>query len=257
VVHAALHARVPWYWQGEHDTTWRDTWHSVWLAYPLHHNLAVESEHIRVLLVEDDPEDVMLLQDTLAEAHLPRLEWTTVDSLFEAIERLKSEDFDVVLLDLSLPDSAGLDTFVQLNAAHPDAAVVMLTGLQDEELGLQAVQKGAQDYLVKGLADGQVVARSLRYSIERSRRRRVEKQLSAKQGEVQLAREIQRRLFPRTAPDLRGYDIAGVSISAVETGGDYYDYIPTIDGRTAIAIGDVTSHGLGPALVLCHAFDLG
>ena len=212
----------------------------------------MDSEHIRVLLVEDDPEDVMLLQDTLAEAHLPKLEWTTVELLADAIDRLGRETFDVVLLDLTLPDSRGLDTFLQLNAARPEAAVVMLTGLHDEDLGLQAVQRGAQDYLVKGYSDGKALARSVRYSIERARRRRAERELTVRQSEVQAAREIQQRLFPRAAPAVAGYDIAGASYPAVETGGDYYDYIPMSDGRLAVAIGDVTSHGLGPALVMAE-----
>src|SRR4051812_39493374 len=88
------------------------------VAHPLHRRAVVDSEHIRVLLVEDDPEDVMLLQDTLAEAHLPKLEWTTVELLSDAIDRLGREAFDVVLLDLTLPDSRGLETFLQLNAAR-------------------------------------------------------------------------------------------------------------------------------------------
>lgn len=221
-------------------------------ARPLHPLAVVDQDPIRVLLVEDDPEDVMLLQDTLAEAHLPKLEWTTVELLADAIDRLARDTFDVVLLDLTLPDSRGLDTFLRLNAARPEAAVVMLTGLHDEDLGLQAVQRGAQDYLVKGYSDPKGLARSLRYSVERSRRQRAERELTARQSEVQAAREIQQRLFPRAAPALPGFDIAGASYPAVETGGDYYDYIPMSDGRLALAIGDVTSHGLGPALVMAE-----
>ena len=212
----------------------------------------MDPPQLRVLLVEDDPEDALLLRDTLSDTPLPQIEWTDVEML-EAAERLvQRESFDLALLDLTLPDSRGIDTFLRLNAACPDLPVVLLTGLDDERVGLQAVQKGAEDYLVKGKVDGQVLARSFRYAVERSRRRRAERELNARQGEVLAAREIQQRLFPPHPPTIDGYDIAGASYPAVETGGDYFDYIPMSEGRVGIAIGDVCSHGLGPALVMAE-----
>ena len=129
----------------------------------------MESKPIRVLLVEDNLGDADLLQETLAEGASAQFELTGVSRLGEALQRLFEEHFDVVLLDLGLPDSQGLDTFVRTHAAAPDVPIVVLTGLDDEMLAVKAVQAGAQDYLVKGQVDSNLLVRSLRYAIERHR----------------------------------------------------------------------------------------
>jgi signal transduction histidine kinase/CheY-like chemotaxis protein len=123
---------------------------------------------IRALLVEDNPDDADVLREILADARAPvRIE--TVERLDDALGRLNAETFDLVLLDLSLPDSHGLGTVERTleDAAH--APIVVLTGLEDEALGSAAVQRGAQDYLVKGQLDGPGLVRCMRYAIERHR----------------------------------------------------------------------------------------
>jgi signal transduction histidine kinase len=122
---------------------------------------------VEILLVEDNPGDARLLRETLVDARLAQFELTHVDRLAAGLERLAGGGIDVVLLDLSLPDSQGLDTFAQAYAHAPDVPIVVLTGLNDAELAATAVRKGAQDYLVKGQLDGNLLARSLRYAIER------------------------------------------------------------------------------------------
>ena len=122
---------------------------------------------IRVLLVEDNPTDVMVVRDELAYAVGTGFEVTQVDRLADALARCKTSDFDVVLLDLSLPDSDGLSTFLRLRQAAPKLPVVVASHRDDEALALEAVHAGAQDYLVKAQFEGQLV-RSIRYAIERA-----------------------------------------------------------------------------------------
>src|SRR5690348_16832501 len=141
----------------------------------------------RLLLIEDDPDDVLLLRDTLADVAPEGFEWTAVDFLDEGVNQVTSQPFDLALLDLHLPDSHGLETFTRLRSAAPGLPIVILTGLQDESIGLEAVQHGAQDYLVKGNVDGPLLVRSIRFAIERARRQQAEQALCARQAEVSAA----------------------------------------------------------------------
>jgi len=129
----------------------------------------MQTTTIKVLLVEDNPGDALLVRMLLEEVGASKLDLTEVGLLGEALERLVEEDFGVVLLDLSLPDSQGLDTVNQVRVVAPEAPIVVLSGLDDEEMALQALQSGAQDYLVKGQGDGDLIARSIRYAIERKK----------------------------------------------------------------------------------------
>ena len=124
---------------------------------------------IKILLIEDDPGDVCLLQETLSEVDEVRFEVNFVDRLSSGIEKLTIGGFDIVLLDLSLPDSQGLDTFVKLHKNFANVPVVILTGIDDEKLATRAVQKGAQDYLVKAQLNKYLLVRTIRYAIERHR----------------------------------------------------------------------------------------
>ncbi len=124
---------------------------------------------MRILLVEDNPGDVRLLQEYLDEAGAFRCRVTHADRLSAGLKRLQETGADVVLLDLSLPDSHGVDTLVRMHAAAKDVPIVVLTGMEDETLGIELVQAGAQDYLVKGRLTGQLLVRALRYAVERKR----------------------------------------------------------------------------------------
>src|SRR5438067_6392879 len=123
---------------------------------------------IQVLLVEDNPGDAMLLQRSL-NSRAQDFEVAWVDRLVPALERVAAGKFDIVLLDLQLPDSNGLMTFVQMFAAAPALPILILSGLGDEEVGLQAVRTGAEDYLIKGRINPGALARAIRYAIERHR----------------------------------------------------------------------------------------
>ena len=126
-------------------------------------------ENIKVLLVEDNPGDVFLLQEFLKEVTTVVVDLMPVERLSEALNYLANEIFDVILLDLSLPDSRGLETFVSAHHQAKATPIIVLTGLNDETLAIRAMQEGAQDYLVKGQVTGDLLVRSMRYAIERQR----------------------------------------------------------------------------------------
>lgn len=127
-------------------------------------------DKLRVLLIEDNPGDVFLLREMVERELKSRFQVVhAVDRLEPAIQLMRSAEIDLVLLDLSLPDSHGLDTFSRAHAAAPDVPIIVLSGLDDEEMALQTVHYGAQEYLVKGRIDSHLLHRAMRYAIERAR----------------------------------------------------------------------------------------
>ena len=124
---------------------------------------------IKVLLIEDNPGDARLIREMLVETGDASVELECADRLGTGLERLAGGGIDGVLLDLSLPDSQGFETFNKVYAQAPTMPIIVLSGLDEEEMALSAVREGAQDYLVKGQVDGNLLVRSLRYAIERKR----------------------------------------------------------------------------------------
>ena len=122
-----------------------------------------------VLLIEDDPADAQLIMEILREESENAMEILHMDNLARGLEALAQGRIDVVLLDLTLPDSSGHNTFVKLHEHVSTIPVIVLTGMDDKEMAIRIVQEGAQDYLVKSLVDYTMLARSIRYSIERKR----------------------------------------------------------------------------------------
>ncbi|MCK5545224.1 MAG: PAS domain S-box protein [Desulfobulbaceae bacterium] len=141
---------------------------------------------IRVLLIEDNPGDARLFREMLVETRrIPfDLEW--VDRLSTGLKRLDDGDIDCVLLDLSLPDTQGLDTFATTHAKAPQVPIIVLTGLDDERVALEAVRMGAQDFLVKEEVDGNLLLHAIRYAVERMR---AEKALRKSEEKFRLAFE--------------------------------------------------------------------
>ncbi len=123
---------------------------------------------IKILLVEDNPADADLLAELLEVSVGVEWELVSVEFLHSAIAQLSKQPFDIVLLDLSLPDSHGLETLTRLREVAPDTAMVVMTGLDDEAIGLKSVRLGSQDYIVKGRITTQLLVRTIRYAIERS-----------------------------------------------------------------------------------------
>lgn len=130
----------------------------------------MEERHIKILLVEDNPGDARLIQEMLKDAGATQFELEHASRLSLGLERLTKREFDVILLDLGLPESYGLPTLVNILPRAQKLPIVVLTGsMADEMIGIEAVQKGAQDYLTKEQLDGKLLARSIRYAIERKR----------------------------------------------------------------------------------------
>ncbi len=122
---------------------------------------------IRVLLIEDSPTDRDLLAISLEDVTSARFEIQSAETLAEGLQQLAEQSFDVVLLDLNLPDSYGVETCDRLHRTAPSVPIIVLTGLSDEERALAAFKVGAQDYLVKGQCDGALLYRAITYAIER------------------------------------------------------------------------------------------
>ncbi len=131
--------------------------------------LVIKSDPIKTLLIEDNPDDAMLMGAELVESKRASFEVAWVTHLSEALARLDTEEFDVVLLDLSLPDSSGPDTCHKVHVAAPRVPIVVLTGLNDEEVAVGLLKESAQDYLIKGQVEGRLLVRSMIYAIERNR----------------------------------------------------------------------------------------
>jgi two-component system cell cycle response regulator len=123
----------------------------------------------RILLIEDDPIDADFLFEILSEEPGAIFNTERVDRLQKGLERLAEGGVDLVLLDLFLPDSRGLETFTQAMAHASSVPIIVLTNLNDESLALEAVRRGAQDFLTKGRIDGPTLSRAIRYAIERLR----------------------------------------------------------------------------------------
>jgi len=124
---------------------------------------------MRVLLIEDNPGDTRLIQELLAEAPGGPFVLESVERLGEGLERLTRGSYGAILLDLHLPDAVGLDTLLQTHTRISDVPIVVLTGLDDESVGIEAMHQGAQDYLAKCDLTSEVLTRSLRYAIGRHR----------------------------------------------------------------------------------------
>jgi DNA-binding NtrC family response regulator len=122
----------------------------------------------KILLIEDNSGDVELIREMLSDI-AGGYALTTADRLASGLSSLEEASFDVVLLDMGLPDSMGIETLRDIQDKAPNLPIVVLTGLSDEEFAVQAIGFGAQDYLVKGQFDGPVLSRSMRYAIERKR----------------------------------------------------------------------------------------
>jgi len=127
----------------------------------------MKQKQFRLLLIDDNADDVWLVKEFLSQSSPGIFEVSSCSLLSNAINRLAKEEYGLILLDLNLPDSQGEATFLDENIKNLDCPIIVLTGLDDEELAIKAVQAGAQDYLVKGEFDGIALTRSINYAIER------------------------------------------------------------------------------------------
>lgn len=203
---------------------------------------------LRILLVEDDEVDRRRVHRAVKKAGL-KLEILDAADLERARKVLETETVDCAVTDYNLPDGTALD-LLAYNRERGDARVpmVVLTGQDDDGLAIEALQEGAEDYMVKDRFEVDGFVRSVRYAMERAMlRRNLESTNARLQRELEVGGSIQTSILPRhlSAPSL---EIAARMTPATEVGGDYYDVLPTSNGAW-IAIGDVAGHGMAAAIV--------
>jgi sigma-B regulation protein RsbU (phosphoserine phosphatase) len=220
---------------------------------------------IRALLIEDNPGDARLIEMMLAEADGDSFELRHVDRLELGLQELGKGTIDIVLSDLSVPDSHGLETFQRLHARAPHVPIIVLSGLNDTTVALNAVHQGAQDYLIKGEVDGQLLARAMRYAIERKRMSEQLHHYAAElreknaqlESDFNMAREIQQIFLPNqyptfphsVAPEDSALKFSHRYIPAAAVGGDFFDIFAITDSTAGVFICDVMGHGMRAALI--------
>ncbi len=141
---------------------------------------------IKVLMIEDNPGDIVLIREMLADSHQIHFEVNNATRLDDGLKYLVKYNFDVILLDLCLPDSKGIDTFNIMKCNAPNIPIIVLTGLKDDIFAVSAVGRGAQDYLVKEEVTNKQLARSIAYAIER---KRIENELNESDDRFHLAQK--------------------------------------------------------------------
>jgi serine phosphatase RsbU (regulator of sigma subunit) len=199
---------------------------------------------LRVLLVEDDDGDAFLFEELLRDAADLDVAVARERTVAEAAARLP-QDVACVVLDLGLPDADGLAALHRLREAAPNVPMLVLTGLNDTARGLEAVAAGAQDYLIKGRVDGELLARSIRYAIERQRAEVVQAELRAANLTAEENARLERGLLPRPLVADPAVAVASGYRPGRERallGGDFYDVVEAPDGTLHAIIGDVCGH---------------
>jgi diguanylate cyclase (GGDEF)-like protein len=192
---------------------------------------------VRVLLVEDDPDDQMLVREMLREAASDAVV-TSCDRLSSGLGPVKDGLADLVLLDLALPDTDGLEGLLQLRAVAPEVPVVVLSGNSDAKIGVDAVHAGAQDYLVKGRVDGESLARAMRYALERQRAERELTQLALRDPLTGLPNRV---LFA---------DRLDHALATIDRRGDGELVVMFIDLDGFKAVNDEHGHPVGDELLV-------
>lgn len=213
-------------------------------------------QSLSLLLVEDDRADAVLVEELIADT-VADIEVVWAQSMEHAERELASSRPDCVLLDLNLPDASGIDALDRILRSDATVPIVVLTGLNDEYFGASAVAAGAQDYLVKGRVEPEMLRRALFYAIERKRAELISADLHASQLRARENALLERGLLPSPLLlDNPGVDIVARYRPSRENAllcGDFYDVVQTPDRVTHVLIGDVAGHGpdeaaLGAAL---------
>ncbi len=203
-----------------------------------------------MLLVEDDPEEVARVRAVLAQAVARSFTVVAVSQARTATTELGARAYDVVLLGLSRAAVQGGDGFAVIRHLDKTAPVVVLGGLDDEDLAVKAVNRGAQDYLVKDRLTVDLLVRSIRYA--RERHRLLAEQTRRLEHELKIAAFVQQSFLPSRVPAAPGHDIGAHLHASGQVGGDFYDFIDLPPDRVAIAVGDASGKGIPGAILMAE-----
>lgn len=209
-----------------------------------------DSPPVRVLLVEDDPNDVDRVSAVLERAAAASFTVRTVAAAPAAAQELAARSYDLVLLGLARPalrDGSGFEAIRGLGKALP---VIVLSGYDDEDIAVKAVQRGAQDYLVKESLTVDLLVRSIRYA--RERHRLLAEQNRRLEHELKIAAFVQQSFLPGSVPEVPGHDIGAHLDTSGQVGGDFYDFIDLPPDRVAIALGDASGKGIPGAILMAE-----
>jgi serine phosphatase RsbU (regulator of sigma subunit) len=208
--------------------------------------VGVQTRPLSLLLVEDDRGDALLVEELVADADIDiHMAWAP--TMADADRELAHANPDCVLLDLNLPDANGIAALTHVAHGNPSIPIVVLTGLNDEHFGVSALASGAQDYLVKGRVEAEMLRRALLYAIERKRAELTSADLRASELRAQENARLERGLLP--SPLLLenpGVEIVAQYRPSRESallGGDFYDFVQTPDRTVHVMVGDVSGHG--------------
>ncbi len=218
---------------------------------------APERPQVRVLMVDDDLVDRRAVRRALGAGYVV----IEAEDGRQARQSFDAAPPDCVLLDYNIP---GTDTLELLDRFRQRAPVVMLTGQGDVGAAVAVMKAGAQDYVSKNEFSAERLDRAIQRSIDKAGRQR--RQIDARErlrseyrsekrrrreleASLQIARDIQQNLIPSMPPQVEGFDFCGVCLPIEETAGDFFDYFPMADGTLGIVVGDISGHGIGPALL--------
>jgi serine phosphatase RsbU (regulator of sigma subunit) len=201
-----------------------------------------------VVLVEDDPGDTLLFEEAIADAD-PELRVRCVTRISSLLAHPELGDVSCVVLDLGLPGVTGFEALDEIVAAAPPVAIVVLTGWGDAQAGMEALARGAQDYLIKGDADGRTIARSIRFAVERKRSQLAATALAEAHMRQAEQHRLERALLVDPAvvrPDVT-WVARYISARSGVVSGDFFDGLELADGTLRLVIGDVAGHGTDEA----------
>ncbi|MFF0217738.1 PP2C family protein-serine/threonine phosphatase [Streptomyces vinaceus] len=208
-------------------------------------DVATNEQVYRILLIEDDAEDALLVEELLHDTEL-RFELATSASLAEAGAELAARAVDCILLDLHLPDVSGTDAVTTVRAMAPHTAVIVLTGLSEKQAGSEAMAAGAQDYLVKGKVEADLLRRTVRYAVYRSHAERAAAEAQSARQRAEENARLERGLLPRPLLDTSTVTVTTRYLPGAEQallGGDFLDVVEADEGLLHAVVGDVSGHG--------------
>lgn len=214
---------------------------------PPEHLSPRDAPHL-VVLVEDDPGDTILFEEAIADAD-PELRVRCVSRTSQLLALAEAEEVSCIVLDLGLPGVTGFEALDEIVSARPRVAIVVLTGWGDAQAGTEALARGAQDYLVKGDADGRTIARSIRFAVERKRSQLAATALAEAHMRQAEQHRLERALLVDPAvvrPDV-SWDARYIAARSGVVSGDFFDGLELADGTLRLVIGDVAGHGTDEA----------